>query len=293
MKVRIGLGVSVSTPESLTPVLDGMASYGFDSIWLPELLTGDAFDPMIALTWAAAKYPKLKLGTTMLLPGRNVVRLAKQLATLDSLSSGRLLVTFVPGINRGPEAAAIGLPLAQRRAAIEEAMPVLRALLSGETVSHDGQVASFTDVRLSPLPVQQPLEFWLGGNAPRSLELCGRLGDGWLPSMLTPDEAAAGRVRIQSAAADAGRAVDVEHFGVSIGYSREPLSQQLHDRIAERAGKHEVAELVPVGLPALRQRLQQFIDVGFSKFVVRPVAAPTSWPAELAPLADAVLDLQT
>jgi hypothetical protein len=51
--------------------------------------------------------------------------------------------------------------------------------------------------------------------------------------------------------------------------------------------------LVPVGLPALRQLLRQFIDVGFSKFVVRPVAAPSSWPAELAPLADAVLDLQT
>ena len=75
------------------------------------------------------------------------------------------------------------------------------------------------DVKLSPLPVQQPLEVWLGGTVPAALERCGRLSDGWLPSLCTPDEAAAGRVVIEEAAAAAGRSISGEHFGMSIGYA--------------------------------------------------------------------------
>ena len=62
------------------------------------MLTGPVLDPMVGLSWAAASNPRLKLGTTMLLPGRNVLRLAKQLASLDVLCKGRLLVTLVPGL---------------------------------------------------------------------------------------------------------------------------------------------------------------------------------------------------
>jgi probable F420-dependent oxidoreductase len=278
----------------MVSALNDVVEFGFDSIWLPELLAGEAFDPLIALTWAGARFPRLKLGTTMLLPGRNVVRLAKQLASLDALSDGRLLVTFVPGINLGAEGSAIGLPLAQRRAAMEESLPVLRALLSGQTVSHDGAIGSFDGIALTPLPVQQPLEFWLGGTAPRSLELCGRLGDGWLPSLLTPEQAITGKRRIEEVAAQADRAIDMEHFGVSIGYSRTPMGGPAYDRLVARAGEGaDISRLVPIGPEALRKLLTEFIDAGFSKFVVRPHISRSSWHEELAALAADVLDLQT
>jgi probable F420-dependent oxidoreductase len=294
MKVRIGVGISTSSAEAMVSALDDVVDFGFDSIWLPELLAGDAFDPLIALTWAGARFPRLKLGTTMLLPGRNVVRLAKQLASLDALSAGRLLITFVPGINLGAEGSAIGLPLAQRRAAMEEALPVLRALLSGQKVSHRGAVGSFDDIELTPLPVQQPLEFWLGGTAPRSLELCGRFGEGWLPSLLTPEQAVAGKRRIEEVAAEAGRTIDPEHFGVSIGYSRTPMSGPAYDRLVSRAGEGaDMTRLVPNGPESLRTLLAEFIDAGFSKFVVRPHASRSSWHEELGALAADVLDLQT
>jgi probable F420-dependent oxidoreductase len=293
MKVRIGLGVSVASLAQLEPVLDGIEENSFDSLWLPELLSGPAFDPLIGLTWAAARHPRLKLGTTMLLPGRNIIRLAKQLASVDALSSGRLLVTVVPGINRGVEADVIGVPLRERRAAIEEGLPLLRELLGGARVTHEGRLGSFAHFQLQPLPVQQPLEFWTGGNAPKSLELCGRLADGWLPSLLSPAQAEAGRAVIEQAATDANRKIDPEHFGVSIGYSQQPLTAEVAARLAERAPGAELAELAPVGLPALRRLLEQFIAVGFSKFVVRPLSAPTSWAQELGALADGVLNLQT
>ena len=293
MKIRIGIGVASasSNPETLGEIVTAIDELGFDSLWLSEVLTGPVIDPAIGLAWAAASNPRLKVGTTMLLPGRNVLRLAKQLASLDALSRGRLLVTLVPGLTYAPERDAIGVEPKRRGTVIDEAMPLLRRLWAGETVSHEGALGSFKDVRLSPLPVQQPLEMWLGGTAPAALERCGRLSDGWLPSLCTPEEAAAGRVVIDEAAARAGRSISREHFGMSIGYATAPIDPATARTMTARRPRS--VELTPVGLPAVREKLQRFVDVGFSKFVLRPIAAPASWRAELDALAGAVGDLQT
>jgi alkanesulfonate monooxygenase SsuD/methylene tetrahydromethanopterin reductase-like flavin-dependent oxidoreductase (luciferase family) len=100
MKIRIGVGSAGATAstEAMAELVAGLDEFGFDSLWLSEVLTGPVLDPVVGLAWAAASNPRLKVGTTMLLPGRNVLRLAKQLATLDRLSQGRLLVTLVPGL---------------------------------------------------------------------------------------------------------------------------------------------------------------------------------------------------
>jgi probable F420-dependent oxidoreductase len=293
MKIRIGVGAAgaSSTPEALAELVTGIDELGFDSLWLSEVLTGPVLDPVVGLAWAAASNPRLKVGTTMLLPGRNVLRLAKQLASLDVLCRGRLLVTLVPGLTYAPEREAIGVEPKRRGAVIDEALPLLRRLWAGETVSHEGAVGSFRDVKLSPLPVQQPLEVWLGGTIPAALERCGRLSDGWLPSLCTPEEAAAGRAVINEAAARAGRSISSEHFGMSIGYASKPIDPATARVMAARRPRS--LELTPIGLPALRQLIERFVNVGFSKFVVRPVAPPTSWRAELEALSAAVGDLQT
>lgn len=158
-------------------------------------------------------------------------------------------------------------------------------------MSHDGAAGSFREVKLWPLPVQQPLEVWLGGTAPAALDRCGRLSDGWLPSLCTPEEAAAGRVVIDEAAARAGRSISREHFGASIGYAGAPIDPATARMMTAR--RPRALELTPVGLPALRKLTERFIAVGFSKFVVRPVIAPASWRAELEALSAAVGDLQT
>ena len=293
MKVRIGVGAAgaAATPESLAELVTGLDDLGFDSLWVSEVLTGPVLDPTVALTWAAASNPRLKIGTTMLLPGRNVLRLAKQLASLDVLSRGRLLVTLVPGLTYAPEREAIGVDPKRRGAFIDEALPLLRRLWAGETVSHEGAAGSFRDVKLTPLPLQQPLEVWLGGNVPAALERCGRLSDGWLPSLCTPEEAAAGRVVIEEAAARAGRSISGEHFGMSIGYASAPIDPATAKVMVARRPRS--LELTPVGYPALRERIERFIDVGFSKFVVRPLTPPPSWRTELEALSAAVGDLQT
>src|SRR5262245_32367994 len=293
MKVRIGVGAAgtSSTAEALGEIAPAIDELGFDSLWLSEVLTGPVLDPVVGLAWAAASNPRLKVGTTMLLPGRHVIRLAKQLASLDALSKGRLLVTLVPGLTYAPERDAVGLEPKGRGAFIDEALPLLRRLWAGETVSHEGVAGSFRDVKLWPLPVQQPLEVWLGGNVPAALERCGRLSDGWLPSQCTPEEARAGRAVIEDVAAKAGRSISAEHFGMSLGYARDPIDPQMAKVMTARRPRS--VELTPVGLRALRAVIESFIAVGFSKFVVRPVVAPKSWRAELEALSAAVGDLQT
>ena len=286
MKVRIGIGFGGAdmSPDELCTVVDDMVDVGLDSLWLPEILSRPSYDPLLALAWVGAHNRKLKLGTTMLLPGRNLFRLAKQLASLDVLTNGRFLVTFVPGIAIGAEREAVGVPVRERGAAMDAAFPVVRRLLEG------GEVEGFT---LSPLPKQAVFSMWLGGMQRASLDRCGRLADGWLPSLCTPEDAAAGKRVIDDAAAAAGRVVDPEHFGVSISYatSADDLSSTAAEAL--RARNPASVEVLPVGLPALRDLLSRYLDVGFSKFVLRPLVPPASWRAELEGLAVGVGDLQT
>jgi probable F420-dependent oxidoreductase len=308
VKVRIGVGlgtlpaaadgdgaapVGANGSDGFGTVIDRMEELHFDSIWMPEILTAPTLDPLTGLSFAAGRLRRLKLGTTMLLPGRNLVRLAKELATLDVLSDGRLLVTLVPGIPRSRESSAAGVSAGSRGERMDEMLPLLRRLWAGEAVTYSGPAAHLDDVRVEPRPMQQPLEVWTGGLAPAALERCGRLADGWLPSACTPEEVAERRPAVEEAAGRAGRTISPEHFGVSVGYSRAPLDAATIQVLSVLRKGVDPARVVPVGLDGLRATLERFCEVGFSKFVVRPIQPPPSWTEELDRLAAAVLDLQT
>ncbi len=297
MKVRIGISAGGESlgPDAMAELGRAVAGSGFDSLWLPEVLTRPGPDPLVGLAWVCGACPGLKIGTTMLLPGRNLVWLAKAVATLDLLSSGRFLLTFVPGLAIGGERSAIGISSSRRAELMEDALPVLRRLWAGETVSHDGPAGTFSDVSVSPRPAQEPFDVWLGGNLPAALDRCGRLADGWIPAFCTPEDAAAGKAVIDRVAAEHGRAVSPEHFGVSLAYAPEgtDLSALAGSPLARRARGRPLEDIVPVGLGGLRGMLERFVEVGFSKFIVRPTAPPAQWPGELDRLVAAVGDLQT
>lgn len=297
MKVRIGISAGGESlgPEAMADLGRAIGETGFDSLWLPEVLSRPGPDPLVGLAWVAGTCPTLKIGTTMLLPGRNLVWLAKAVGTLDTLSGGRFLLTFVPGLAMGAERSAVGIPPAARAALMEEALPVLRRLWSGEAVSHDGPAGTFEAVSVSPRPVQDPFDVWLGGNVPDALDRCGRLADGWLPAFCTPHDAAEGKQVIERVAAAHGRTISSEHFGVSLAYAPEgtDLSTLASTPLARRARGRPLADIVPVGWRGLRAMLERYLEVGFSKFVVRPMAPPGAWRPELERLAAAVGDLQT
>jgi probable F420-dependent oxidoreductase len=297
MKIRIGISAGGDDlgPESIVALGRAVSECGFDSLWLPEVLSRPGPDPLVGLAWASGACPGLKIGTTMLLPGRNLIWLAKAVATLDVLSRGRFLLTFVPGLSIGGERSAIGIPSSERGALMDEALPVLRRLWSGESVSHDGPTGSFTDVSVSPRPAQDPFDVWLGGTAAAALDRCGRIGDGWIPALCTPEEAAAGKRVIDQVASEHGRAISPEHFGVSLSYAPPgtDFSGETMAPLLRRARGRPLEQIIPVGLDGLRRLIESFLEVGFSKFIARPLAPPPDWRSELESLAAGVAGLQT
>ena len=288
MKVRIGvsLGVDGSTDRgALTEAVQAMEELRFDSLWLAERLTTAIPDPIAGIGFAAAVTRKLKLGTgVVVLPGRNPAVVAKQLATLDRLSGGRLLVTF--GLGGEPaERAALPIPDGRSRGDVfDETLVQVRRYLTEEGV--DG-------VSVRPSTVQQPLEFWVAGSVPAAQRRAGRLADGWLTSLLTPDEAAAGREVVETEAERVGRRVDPEHFGLSLAYADDEIPPGIVATIAARRPGVDPADLIPVGLPATVARIEDYVKAGISKFVVRPAGVPADWPGTLAAMAEVLLPLQT
>ena len=228
-----------------------------------------------------------------MLPGRNPVVLAKELASLDRLSGGRLL----PGVGLGApvpaEHRAFGVDRRARAGLFDEAVTLMRRLWTEDDVHHDGEHFHVEGVTLRPRPLQQPLDVWLGGTAPSELRRTGRFGDGWLPSFTVPAEVEAGWDTITEVAAQHDRAIDPEHLGVLVLYTRGPLPDAIAGVVASRKPDLDPHEVVPQGIDGLRRQLERFIAVGASKFVVVPLADPDDWDAELGELAATVLPLET
>src|SRR5436309_15806382 len=161
MKIRVGVGLGaagVSDAVPFTKAVEEMERCGFDLLWLSEVLTTAALDPLSGLAYTAGVTSRLKLGTTMTVTGRNPVRMAKELATIDRLSGGRLLLVFVPGLTDRFEDQALGVPVSQRGAWIEEVLPLARRLWAEDNVSHSGERFTYEGLSVQPKPLQNPLE---------------------------------------------------------------------------------------------------------------------------------------
>lgn len=292
LKVRFGFTIGPDlTPAQLGPLVDDLERLGFDSIWVPEALTQTTLDPIAALTFTAARTSKLKLGTHLIIPGKNPVLLAKQLANLDQLSDGRLLVLAVLGLPDEADAGAQVITRKERGAHMAEVVPLLRRLWSGEPIDHQGPNFALSGVTVVPRPAQDPLEIWLAGQAPSALRRCGQLGDGWMPGLISPAEAAQKRVLVEGAAEAAGRSMDAEHYGINLFYANGPVPDEMHARLAARRPGGDIDDILPVGWDALRRQVDQWLDVGFSKFLLRPLVPPTDWTEELETLAGEILPL--
>ncbi|MGH1492088.1 MAG: LLM class flavin-dependent oxidoreductase [Acidimicrobiales bacterium] len=295
MKVRIGVAAGpgvVDDAKAFFRLVDALDDLGYDSIWVPDVITTPTLDPIAALSAAAGRRERLKVGTHLVLPGRNPVLLAKQLATLDRLSSGRLLLLAVLGLRQPAELAAQGVEAADRTAILEEMLHIMRALWRGERVDYEGTHHRCDGVQLAVVPQQDPLEVWLGGQVPAALRRCGRLGEGWMPGLCTPAEAAEAKASIDQAAADAGRFIDGEHFGVNISWVDGPIDDQVAASIKARRPDVAPEDLLAQGAEGLRDRMDHFLAVGFSKFVIRPAVPPDDWSAAVAKVAD-VLEMQS
>lgn len=164
---------------------------GLDSLWVGDHIAFamPIMDPLLQLAQAAALSERLSFGTSVyLLPLRHPVGVAKQIATLDRLCSGRLFFGVGIGGEFPNEYAACGVPVKERGARLSEGIDVLRKLWSGEQVSHDGHFYPFSNVQMLPRPMQSSgPPIWCGGRSEAALKRAGRLADGYVSYVVTPD----------------------------------------------------------------------------------------------------------
>lgn len=296
MKVRIGYGITALASVDASrfgAAVDAVEGYGWDSLWLSERMGAPSFDPVAALSFAAGRTRRIKLGTSVsVLPGRNPAEVAKTWATLDVLSGGRALPAFGLGVVHPNEQQAFGVAREERAARFDEMLPLVRRLWAEDAVDHDGEFFTYKQLRVEPKPTK-PLDVWLGGKAKSELRRVGRLGDGWLASFAMPTDAAAAIPVIQDAAAEAERTIDPEHYGAMVFYAHDAPPQAVLDVIASRNPAADPTELLPVGWDAVRARIDAFVAVGVSKLVCVPFGTITDWEGELETGAREVLHLQT
>jgi len=183
---------------------------GFDSVWVGDsLLARPRHEPLTLLAGVAGRVPRVEMGTAVLLPAlRNPVLLAHQVATLDQVSEGRLIlgVGFAADVpNIRAEFAAAGVPFEKRIGRMMEGLRLCKALWTGEPVDWEGRWPVRQGV-LAPTPYRAggpPL--WIGGNLPTSLERAGKFFDGWFPVAPAADAFAAGFGQVRAIAKAAGR----------------------------------------------------------------------------------------
>ncbi len=220
--------------EGLVELAQGAEAAGFESLWTVEHVVfpdgyestypydksgkmamaadTDLPDPLIWLTWVAAVTETLRLGTGILiLPQRNPVVLAKELATLDALSGGRMELGVGVGWLR-EEFDVLGIPFERRGARTDEYVEVMRTLWDSDHASHDGDLLSFTGTSVNPKPANGRVPIHIGGHTEAAARRAGRLGDGFFPG-----EGDLGTLVdiVRQTAADAGR--DPEAIEVTSG----------------------------------------------------------------------------
>ncbi|GAA4525032.1 TIGR03854 family LLM class F420-dependent oxidoreductase [Amycolatopsis samaneae] len=270
-KIRLGVAPAAGTgPAEFAGLAELLEEAGVDSLWLSELVYAPEVDPLIGMTHALARTSRLKVGTGVaILPGRHPVLVAKQLLTLAGLAPKRVLPVFGLRPARRAEHELFPVPDGRRAAVFDESLTLLRALLEQEEVSFSGEFFQVEGARLGPRPAKR-LDVWLGGTAPAALRRAGRLADGWLGSFHTPEQARAARIAIQEAAAEAGREIEEDHFGLSMVVAAKGRPDELTEVAARRRPGTDPAELVPTSFADARALVERHIEAGITKFVIRP-----------------------
>ena len=215
MPIRIGVEIP-HRAELLGPVSVRAEALGFESVWIGDHIAfhNPTLDSLGALGYVAALTQRVRIGPCVyLLALRHPTVAAKQVASLDRLSDGRVVFGVGVGGEFPKEFEACGVPHRERGARVDEGIAVCRALWGPSPASFDGRFTRFTDVALEPKPVQPggpPI--WIGGRSDAALRRAARLGDGWVAYLVTPERFRTSLEKIETFARESKRALDPTTF---------------------------------------------------------------------------------
>jgi len=297
-------GPWLPTIDELVELVSLVDRSGYDSLWVGDHIAFavSILDPLLQLAQAAVVSRRLMLGTNVyLLPLRHPGPVAKQVATLDHLCEGRLIFGVGVGGEFPKEFAVAGVPLNERGGRLSAAIPLLRELWSGEPISYSGKYfGEFSEIAMQP-PSRQPSgpPIWCGGRSDAALARTGRLADGWVSYVVTPDQYRAALAKIETAAAGAGRAIN--RFGTghllfarldkSYDEALDAAALSLSQRYAmdfRRATERYAALGEPEQVAA---RIRDFWDAGARHVVIDLVGPYEERPRQIEDFARKVLPL--
>jgi probable F420-dependent oxidoreductase len=289
-QVRVGVNLFFLLDQLLGDA-EGLArleELGFDSLWTGDHLYvpryGASFDAFTVLAALAARTRNPLLGAgVVILPLRPPALTAREAATVDLISRGRLVLGVGVGGEFPWEFAACGVPLQGRGRRADDAILVLRRLWRGEVVTHAGPGYRLDSFRLQPLPWRQggpPI--WVGGRSPAALGRAGRLADGFLPWMFSPERYREALSQVRRHAAEAGRDPDAVVPGlfafVALARDRdegESVAASHLERLYGRPLLQAVRHCVPCGTPDdCVGMLSRFLAAGARHLVLSPICPP-------------------
>ncbi len=279
-KVAIGVGwmeLPFADAAGYWRWVDMCEAGGIDSIWQTDRLISRTpiLECMTAMAALAGRTRRLKFGMNVVsLALRDPVLLAKQCATIDVLSEGRLLPGFGIGSPLGPEWQALGIDTATRGRRTDEGLTVIRRLWTEDSVDFEGRFVTLRGASIAPRPVQPDLPMWIGGGSAAAVRRTARFGTGWQAGPETPAEVAAIVAAIKTAAQEEGRSIDSDHYGAAFPYRfgrpDDPGVEALMAAYRKRTGNDPAAYFAIGDADIIVERIAAYIAAGASKFILRP-----------------------
>ncbi len=283
MSIRAGIGLSTypfSSTNGFWQWVQVCEEGDVDSIWQTDTLVSKEpmLECMTTMAAIAGATKKLKFGMNVASVAlRNPLVLAKQCATIDVLSNGRILPAFGIGSTFSADWRTTGTPTKRRGKRTDEGLEIISRLWRGETVTLDGEFFQYDGVRISPLPVQKELPLWIGGSSQAAIRRTVKYGTGWQASFEAPEQAGETVAAIKQGMIDAGREFEDDHFGTGINFRFGKWEDDVVVRAAERfervGGRDSRNSFAVGGAAEILEKVRAFALAGLPKIILRPLAS--------------------
>lgn len=283
MSIRAGIGLSTypfSSTDGFWQWVQVCEEGDVDSIWQTDTLVSKEpmLECMTTMAAIAGATKKLKFGMNVASVAlRNPLVLAKQCATIDVLSNGRILPAFGIGSTFSADWRTTGTPTKRRGKRTDEGLEIISRLWRGETVTLDGEFFQYDGVRISPLPVQKELPLWIGGSSQAAIRRTVKYGTGWQASFEAPEQAGETVAAIKQGMIDAGRDFEDDHFGTGINFRFGKWEDDVVVRAAERfervGGRDSRDSFAVGGAAEILEKVRAFALAGLPKIILRPLAS--------------------
>ncbi len=281
MSVAVGLGLMefpFGGAAGYWRWVDLCEAGGVDSLWQTDRLVSrePILECMATMAALAGRTRRLKFGMNVVsLALRDPVLVAKQCATIDLLSDGRLLPAFGIGSPLAPEWTALGIDTRARGRKTDEGLDIIGRLWREDSVDFEGEHYRLSGATISPKPVQKNLPMWIGGGSEAAIRRTARYGTGWQAGPETPAEAGRIIAAIRAAVVEGGRSIDDDHYGASfpfyLGRPPDGAFQRAMDVYKRRTG-HDASGYFAIGdVDAIVARIAEYVGAGASKFILRPM----------------------